>query len=562
MKGREIIVKTAKACGIKYLFYVPGGMTTLFDEFAKEEGINMVLCRSELGAANMAHGYSRVTNEPSIAYGQYGTAAALIGAVIYESQYAHSPVVALTGATPTYQKDMWMYQELYEMPYFDYSTKYNVDVTDIERLGDYLRVAIQESVSGCPGPTHVNVHVDMAELEADVPEPYEDLTFKAHPPFRPLASLDKIEEAARLLANAERPVLITGTGVHLSNAYDEVRELAEILSSPVATNVKGKGTFPENSPLYAGVMGSYGTSFTNEIVRKADVVFAIGVRFDPHMTESMTAPDPHKTRIIHLDIEPSVIGRVYRTDVGLLGDAKRTLIELISILKKVAKRQLDKSKFLALLSSKKHSHELLNREKYDSDDVPIKPQRLMKEIGEVLKEEDIVVSDTGLMQCWTTRFLNLKGVGLNYLPCGGTMGSSLSESLGAAFGAKEGQRVVELIGDGGMGYTIAELETAARYKDGIVPYVVVVNNNSGFSQVKPKFDRDTSKAYHGLPFADFTTIDFAKVAEGFGCKGLTVEKAGEIGEVVEECLNSGKPSVVNVISDGREYPPIRDWLSR
>lgn len=561
MKGKEIVAKTAKAYGIKYVFYVTGGMSTLFEEMAKE-GFNMVLCRTELGAAGMAHGYSRVAREPCIAYGQYGAAAGLIGAMLYESQYAHAPVVALTGATPTFQKDRWLYQELYEMPYFQVSTKYNVDVTDVERLGDYLSVAIEESVSGCPGPTHVNMHVDMAELEAEVPEPVVDKAFLKFPPFRPLADQDKIIEAARLLANAERPFIIVGTGVHLSEAYDEVRELAEMLSAPVATNFKGKGAFPENHPLYAGVMGCYGTSYTNEMAREADVVFAIGVRLDPHTTENTTAPDPKKAKIIHLDIEPAVIGRSYKTEVALVGDAKRTLQVLINELRKYSIRHPDKSRFLSLLASKIKAYEQVNKEKYDSDAVPIKPQRLMKEVGKVLKEKDIVVSDTGFMICWTARFLRLKGVGLNYLPCGGTMGASLAESIGAAFAAKEGQRVIELTGDGGMSYTIAELETAVRYKGKLAPYVVVVNNNAGFSQVRASFDTDTSKPYPELPWADFTLIDFAKAAEAFGCKGITVEKPGEIADAIKECLESGKPSLVNVITDPREYAPVTNWLSR
>ena len=237
LSGEMAVAKTLKECGVDYFFYVTGGM--MIYPAIENEGINTVLCRNEKATCNMADGYARVTKKPTLCYAQHGAAAAILASMLYEPMYAHSPVIALTGSTPTRTKDLWQYQECYEMPYFDATCRFNVDVTDVNRIVEYLRTAIQIAVSGCPGPTHVNMHLDMAGAKAEMPEIYGNKTFFKVPPFRPRAEPERVADTARLLASAERPVMVCGSGVHISGAYDEVRELAELLTIPVVTNTKG-----------------------------------------------------------------------------------------------------------------------------------------------------------------------------------------------------------------------------------------------------------------------------------------------------------------------------------
>lgn len=561
LNGQVAVASAIKKCGVDYFFYMQGGgaESPVWFPAIENEGVNLVLCRNEKAACNMADGYSRVTRRPSVCYAQHGAAAAILASMLYEPMYAHSPVIALTGATPTSQKDRWYYQECYEMPSFEVPCKFSVDVTDVNRLAEYIRTAIQIAVSGCPGPTHVSVHSDMGKDIAEMPEIYGDQTFFRAPPFRPRAEPMRIVEAAKLLVNAERPVLVCGSGVHISEAYDEVRELAELLTIPVVTNYKGKGCFPEDHPLCVGVMGLYGRKLANEIVRESDVVFFVATRADSHMTDNLTAPEPGTSKIIHLDIEPVVIGRNYKADVPLVGDAKVTLQDLIVTLLTMVSKTTPKEQRLRDITMAIKEYESLVRPLMDSDAIPIKPQRIIKEISKVLGPRDLVVSDTGHMICWTTRLLKLKASGMTYIPCGGTLGSSFALAIGASFGVEEDQRILNLIGDGGIVYNLAELETAKRYNDQHVPFVALVSNNSSLGQTRIKYSARyedwSKKEATAISWSDIGEVNYAKIAEAFGCYGVRVERPGELMEALKSAFDSGKPAIVDVITDKREYAP-------
>jgi len=309
---------------------------------------------------------------------------------------------------------------------------------------------------------------------------------------------------------------------------------------PVVTNPNGKGCFPEEHSLYMGVMGTYGRSITNDIVREADLLFLLGTRAGRMQMEEFTSPPPGALKIIHLDIDPVVIGRNYKPDVALVGDAKATLQELLATLKPLLIKPRAKGEHLGELCEKVREYES-SVTQLNSDEIPIKPQRLMKEVSTFLRPGDIVVSDTGNMLSWTIRFLKLKETGNVFLPAGGTLGSSFALAIGASFAAKKDQRVIHLTGDGGMGYNLMDLETARRYNDQRAPMVTVVNNNSVLG----------SEAF------PFTELNYAKIAEGFGCYGIRVERPGEIGEALKLALNSGKPAIVDVVTDRTESAPAR-----
>jgi acetolactate synthase-1/2/3 large subunit len=554
LSGEKAVAKAIKENGVDHFFYVTGGM--LISPAIEKEGIKMILCRNEKAACNMADGYSRITKKPSICYAQHGAAAAILASMLYEPMYAHSPVIAFTGSIPTLLKDLWQYQDVPEMPYFEATCKFNADVTDVSRIGEYMRTAIQIAVSGCPGPTHINMHLDMASATAEMPKIYGDKTFFKVPPFRPRADPEKIVEAAKLLSSAERPIIICGSGVHLSGAYNEVRELAELLAIPVATNYKGKGSFPEAHPLSIGVMGVYGREVTNQIIREADLVFFIAVRPDSHTTEEFTAPEVGLSKIIQLDIDPVVIDRKYKADVALIGDAKAVLRDLLTTLGVMIKKPTAKGMRIQKIVKAVEEYENIIRPMMNSEDIPIKPQRIIGEINKVLKPKDIVVSDTGQMLCWTTRLMKIKKAGMTYVPCGGTLGSSFALAMGISFGAQEGQRVLNMIGDGGILYNISELETSNRYNDMHVPFVSLVNNNSSLGQTRIALENWSKKKDLKINHADFTELNYAKIAEAFGCYGIRVERPSEIAEAVNRAFESGKPAIVDVVTDKREYAPI------
>lgn len=551
----EAMGQTMKACGVEYFFYVSGGAFIPGYPSFEKAGIKMVLCHNEKAATNMADGYARVTGKPTFCYGQHGAAAAILASMLYEPSYAHSPVIAIN---PTVlPRDRWSYQEMYEMKFFDEVCKFNVDVTDPSRLAEYVRTAIQMAVSGCPGPTHINVHINTRTMElVEMPEIYGDKTFFKVPPFRPRAEQERIAEAAKLLVNAERPVMVCGSGVHISGAYDEVKQLAEMLSTPVITNPPGKGCFPEDHPLYIGVSGTYGTTLANDTVCGADLVFFVGTRAGGHMTANLKVPEPGASKIIHLDLDPAALGRNYKPDVPLLGDAKVTLQELLGVLKTMAAKPESKGERLQEIARVKKAYESIIGPMMDSDAVPIKPQRLMKEVAKILRPNDIVVSDTGQMMQWTSRMLRLQGTGKTYLPCGGTLGSSFALAIGASFGAAKGQRVIHMTGDGGMGYNIADLETALRTNDQHVPFVCIINDNASLGQVRPEHEDFSKTEAPGIKYTDFYPLNYAKIAEAFGCYGIRVERPEEIADAIQKAFDSGKPAIVDVVTDKREYAPV------
>lgn len=554
MSGAQIVARTLKACGVKYFFCMSGGMHQIFFEL-QNEGIEVILARNEKTAANMADGYARMSRRPTTCYSQHGSAAAILSSMLYEPMFCHSPVLALTGSTPLGVKDTWRYQEVDEMPYFEPTCKFNADVTDLNRLSEYLRRSIQIAMTGCPGPVHVNIHNDMDKKVVKSKPISADKSYWTIPPFRPRAEPQRVTEAAKLLSKSDNPILICGSGVALSGAYDEVRQLAELLTIPVVTNTKGKGCFPEDHPLYVGVVGDYGTTLANKVVREADVVFFVGTRAETHMTEERTAPMPGASKIIHLDIDPTVFGVNYRADVPLLGDAKSTLTDLISAIRSMVAHPKPNEHRIRRLSRAIEEYARLVKPLVDSDSVPTKPQRVMKELSLFLRKQDIVVSDTGQQLCWTSRFLKLRAPG-TFIGCGGTLGSSFGLAIGVSFAASKSQRIVNVIGDGGIAYNLTDLETLKRYGNKHAPFVSLILDNSSLSQGRI-FDEDWNKkeapAYNHI---ELSNLDYAKIAESFRCYGIRVDRPEDVQEALETAFNSGKPAFVDVTTDKREYPPI------
>ena len=557
LSGGIAVARTMMQCGVDHFFYESGGIISdIVSNELDRLGGHPILCRNEKSATNMADGYSRVTNKPSVCYGQAGAAAMILASMMYEPMYAHSPVVALTGTHPTSDRDRWDYQECPELKSFEATCKFNADVTDLGRIAEYMRTAIQMAVSGCPGPTHISMAYDINTAVGEMPELYGDETFFKVPPFRPRPEPHRVAAAAEALIKAEKPVIMCGTGIHSSRAYDEVRELAEFLTIPVVTNPGAKGCFPENHPLFVGVIGGYGSEHANEFVRGCDLVFFVATRAGAHTTEDLTAPEPGTAKIIHLDIDPIALGRNYKPDVPLIGDARVTLQELLANLKnRMAKPAPNQARIKAVADAMKSFEAIVGPMKA-SNAVPVWPQRIMQELTEFLGPRDILTSDTGQALCWTCRMVRLKGTGRTYIPVGGTLGSGLAMSMGVAFGAEEDQRVVHFSGDGGMGYNITDLETMVRRNDEHVPWVVVVNNNSSFAMGRYRFE-DFTKEQQGayMKTFDTTTVNWTRVAEGFGCYAVRVEKPAEIRDALHAVFASGKPGLVEVMCDVRQYIP-------
>ena len=546
MKGAAAIAKTMAAHGVEHFFHVSGGMISLFVEL-EDAGIDLVLARSEKAAAYMADGYSRISYKPGVCYGQAGPGAINLAAGISEAYWTRTPVIALTGSTNLSDLYKFQYQELDEMPFFEPTTKWNAQIFQADRAGEITRDALNISTSGSPGPVHINLHYNAANEMGEAPEPRREEYARSYPNGRTHPNMDDLKKVAEILAGANRPLIVAGGGVIISRAWDEVVKLAEYMYIPVATTLSGKGTIPDHHPLSIGVAGRYSSSMANKIVEDTDVVFYIGSRAGGMATDNWTVPGQEAT-IIQLDIEPESIGRNYYPAARMICDAKLGVQDLLKVVKEMMKKP-EKRKYLDTISKLKKEWRSEVASVMESDAVPIKPHRIIKEIRQILGDQDIVVADTGQMGAWTGVLYPIVAPGRTYIRAAGTLGWSLPAAIGAKFAAGD-NKVLDVTGDGGVAYHISELETALRLEK---PFVAVVFNNVTLGMLHYGFKwRGDGKA---LKSSDFIDVDYGKIAEAFNCYGQRVEKPGEIGEAIQNAFDSGKPAIVDVMIDRYELAP-------
>lgn len=548
MSGARAVAQTMKEQGVEHFFHVSGGMSLLFVE-VEDAGIDLVLTRSEKAAAYMADGYSRISYKPSVCYGQAGPGAINLAAGISEAYWTGTPVIALTGSTELPSIYKFQYQELDEMPLFEPTTKWNVEIFQASRAGEIIRDAFIIATSGAPGPVHVNLHYDAANAEADMPRPYGDSAYNRYPAKRSRPDPEDVKAVAKFLTNAQRPVIVAGGGVIISKAWDEVIQLAEMLMTPVATTLNGRGIIPDNHPLSIGVVGRYSKSTANKIVGDADVVFFIGSKAGGMETNNWTFPSDKPT-ILQLDIEPEFIGRNYRTAASMICDAKLGIQDLFATLKTMMAKTVSRGQYLDEVKKILKEWNDLAASVMSSDAVPIKPHRVVKEIRDVLGEKDILVADTGQMGAWTGVLYPILASGRTYVRAAGTLGWSFPAAIGAKFAAVD-RKVLNVIGDGGIFYHMTELETALRCDKSVV---VVVFNNNTLGMLHYGFVWN----YGGkaLKSSDFIDIDYGRVAKSFGCFGTRVERPSELGDALRSAFDSDKPAVVDVIIDRYELSPI------
>jgi acetolactate synthase-1/2/3 large subunit len=422
----------------------------------------------------------------------------------------------------------------------------------VEQLPNRLRQAFREATAGTPGPVHLDLAgvngYAIAEVEADL-EVLIEADFCRVPPFRPTPEPARIREALRLLAQADRPIIVAGGGVTASQAGPELIELAERLSIPVATSLNAKATFPADHRLAVGVPGHYSRACANQAVCEADLVFFVGSHSGGQVTYEWQIP-PAGTRVMQLDINPAEVGRNYPLAFGMQGDAKATLRAMVESVEQRPSRDAWIARVQALVRDWRESAAPLIR----SDEIPIRPERLCGELAQHLPSDALLVSDTGHSGIWTGTLVDLKYPGQGYLRCSGSLGWALPAAMGAKCACPE-RPVICFNGDGGMWYHLSELETAARYG---IPTVTVVNNNHSLNQEK----RGNEAIYGGrAPGSDelwvLSDADFAQMAESMGCLGLTVRRPRQFAAALDQALSSGKPAVIDVKThiDGIAPPP-------
>ena len=408
-----------------------------------------------------------------------------------------------------------------------------------------LRQAFREATSGQTLP----VHLDFSGISGDVITDGEfdtdvivEESFTARPAFRPEPEPERVREAARILSQAERPVIVAGGGVTASGAQAEVVRLAEMLNIPVATALNAKGCIPENHPLSVGVVGSYSRWSANRVVSEADLVLFIGSHTGSQVTLDWRVPAVG-TPVVQIDIDATELGRSYPGTYGLMGDAQRTLQRLIDVLEPSG----GNAGWVAQAQEHVQNWRQENEPLLTSNDVPIRPERLCQELTDFLPSDAVLLADTGHAGIWTGSMVELNRPGQSYLRAAGSLGWGLPAALGAKCGAPD-RPVVCWTGDGGMWYHIGELETAVRYG---INAVIVVHNNGGLNQDR-RGDEAAYVGREGNPdeLWRFTDTNFAQIAESMGALGIRVTDPNQINSALDQAVSSNRPAVVDIVSDG------------
>jgi acetolactate synthase I/II/III large subunit len=543
MSGDLFIARAFKQYGVTDVFFVPVIIPQALVEM-KKLGITPVLAHSEKAAAYMADGYARASHRPGICMAQ-SVGAANLAAGLQDPCLGLSPVIAITGRQPYSKSHRHPYQEIDHVPLFQPVTKFRAPVDNLERLPDLLRQAFREATSGSPGPVYLELQgIDgsgMLKAEAELQE-IDEARFGQYPSFRPEPDSKDIDEALKVIARSKRPVIVAGGGVTASQAGKEMLKLAEKLSIPVATSLNAKDSIPEDHPLSVGVAGSYSGWCTNQVVSQADVVIFVGSHTGGQVTHEWRIP-PARTPIIQIDIDSSELGRNYPATVAILGDARVVLQRLYAAARPGAKRN-DWLQEVHKLVAKWHSDTEPMR---NSVAVPIRPERICREITEVMPPDAVLVSDTGHSAMWTGTMVHLKA-GQRYIRCAGSLGWGFPAALGVKC-ALPHSPVICFTGDGGFWYHLAEMETAARCG---INTITVVNNNNSLNQV--------SQAYAGQTGTDdlwrFSETNFAAIARDMGCFGRRVTRPKDLKSALQAALNSGRPAVIDVVSDIKAMGPV------
>lgn len=549
----ETLAKLIKAYAAEYVFTLTGAPQDLLIELQNREGVRVVLGRSERSAFAMADAYARITGKPTFGIVQYGPGSTYLPASLIDAYWASSPLIALSGTTNTNTRYRSEYQEVEQTSMFPSMTKWAGDLPQPERIADVLRTVVRTAVSGVPGPAYLGIPADwFGKRLASTPDLYAESAFMKVPALRVAPLAPDIERAAALMSAAEKPVILAGGGVMLSEAWQELTALAEALNVPVVTTMAGKGSIADSHPLSVGAAGRYSRKVANETLGAADFCVAIGTRLGSMGTDVFKYPR-QGARIVHIDLDPSSLGRNYREDVSIVADAKSAIV-MLSDAVRASKSNGSRwaawtKKVQADVSAWRKDVESFSREPILQG--RINPYHIMRLLDQHLTGDDLLVADTGYMAAWAVTVLQQKQAGRNMLRAAGSLGWAFPATFGAKLAVGGKRRVFGLTGDGGLGYHLADFETALRLK---IPAVQIVMNNCTLA-----FEYHVQKYVHNelCPEAsEFLDVPFGDVARAFGGHGERVTTAEQFIPALRRAEESGKPAIVDVVVSPELPPPV------
>ena len=530
LTGAEIVVECLKEQGVDTVFGYPGGaILNIYDALYKHsDEITHILTSHEQGAAHAADGYARATGRVGVCLATSGPGATNLVTGIATAQMDSVPIVAITSNVAVGLLGRDSFQEVDIAGVVMPVTKHSFIVKNVSELAETMRRAFRIAAEGRPGPVLVDITKDATAEEAD------------YIPVRPAPVLpkvntikeDDIERALGFIEKAKRPYILVGGGVNISGASEELKEFVEKVDAPVADTLMGKGAFPGEHPRYTGMVGMHGTKTSNLGITRCDLLIAIGARFSDRVTGN-TKMFARDAKILHIDVDAAEVNKNISSDASIVGDAKAVLRILNERLTKK-----DHGEWVAEVEAMKEKYPLAY------DESGLTGPYVIETLYKLTRGDAIVTTDVGQHQMWAAQFYKYKAP-RRFLTSGGlgTMGYGLGASIGAKLG-KPDMPVFNIAGDGCFRMNMNELATASRYN---VPVVDIIINNHVLGMVRQWQTLFYGGRYSATVLQD--KVDFVKVAEALGCKGIRVTKKEEVEPAIREAMAAGGPVVIDVQVD-------------
>ncbi len=527
LTGAQAVVECLKAEGIEYVFGVGGTcVLPILEVLANTPEIKYIATLHEQIAVNMADGYARASGKIGLVMVTRapGSANTIIGAV--NAYPACSPIVIIAGQTSTYHLGREAFEEFDLVSIFKPITKYSYQIERTEKIPEILRRAFKVSLSGRPGPVFISIPQDLLREEGE----YRFLTHDLyHPSSKPMPDPTEIKKAADLLIASSRPAIFAGRGIIISKAYEELRELAELLSIPVIPTFSQVDILSSEHPLF---------SVDKEWIANADTLLVVGTRLSEFSTDAWTLIS-EGTKIIQIDIDSFQLAKVYPVEVGIMADAKNAIKELLKEIKKrltSSQEGLIKKRFKDIKEAKdRWLKERWPKEEWDEK--PIRPWRLLRDLRETLDKDVLIVEDSASFSSWMRRCFDIYEPDTFYSSIGGGMGFGFPAALGIKLARKD-RKVVCITGDGALMMSLPAFSIMINYN---IPILLIINNNQSHMQIKFR----QKPPYLG---SILKNPPFEKIAEEFGAYAERVEDPDEIKPALKRVLSLEKPAVLNVIT--------------
>ena len=521
MSGAKILIECLKKEKVEVIFGYPGGQVLAIFDQLYDAPIKFILTRHEQGAAHAADGYARATGKVGVCIATSGPGATNLVTGIATAYMDSIPMVAITGQVKSFLIGNDAFQEADITGITRPVTKHNYLVRDVKDLARIVKEAFHIASTGRPGPVLIDIPSDIQthETEFDYPGKVDIRGYK--PTY--LGHPGQIKRAAKAISDSKRPILYVGGGAIISEASEEVRELAIKNEIPVTMTLLGLGTFPMTHKLALGMLGMHGTAYANHSIMESDLIISVGARFDDRVTGKLDEFAPH-AKVIHIDIDPASVSKNVDVDIPIVGDAKPILKQLIKYIKKP-----DTKDWIARVEDWKIKHPL----KYKDDDI-LRPQYVVEEIFNATKGNAIITTEVGQNQMWAAQFYKfikprtmLSSGGL------GTMGYGFPAAIGAQMASPDSV-VFDIAGDGSIQMNIQELATAVINK---LPVKIAILNNCCLGMVRQWQELFYRRRYSQTTLCP-TCPDFVKLAESYGAVGIRVTKKSEVRPAIDRAINT------------------------